>query len=194
MKRAPGRPKKRAEDDESVQGLLTRGGAAKALGVSLAMVRKWERLGALEPLKLAGINYHNERDIELFRAKRQGKPRRVSNENNVSANVFDLLAKNTSPIDIVRKLRVHPDIVEGLHHQWARMSGSLVWEPKELETLAALVGGMKPRSAAECVDRVSKHVIAVAARASADASRCAVCRSDPARFCGGCAPTKRPRG
>lgn len=176
---------------KSLRGLVTRGGAAKALGVSVAMVRKWERTGALEPVQYAGVNYFNERDVELFRAQRAGKPRRISDANNVSGAVFDLLAVDTEPVEIVRKLRVHPDVVEQLHHQWSRMRRSVVWTEADVAKIADAIGGRAFASAADLLTGIASHVRTAVDKARTETVTCAVCRSDPARFCAGCSPSRR---
>lgn len=182
-----------AETKKSLKGLVTRGGAAKALGVSVAMVRKWERSGALDPVRYAGVHYFAERDIELFRAQRAGKPRRISDANNVSGAVFDQLAENVEPVEIVRKLRVHPDVVEQLHHQWTRMRRSIVWTEKDVATVAKAIGGRAFASAAELLTQVASHVSEAIEKARSERITCAVCRSDPARFCAGCSPSSKQR-
>ncbi len=180
-----------SRSDDVSSAWLTRGASAKALGVSVAMIRKWEGLGTLAPRKIGGVHYFDPADVELLRARRQGKPIRLTDEHATAARVFDELNAKRDPVSIVLKLRLHPDVVEELTAQFHRMMGAIVLAPSDLETIAAATGAFKrhPVTAADWIDAFAE------ARKTASALTlsqcvCVKCRVEPSRFCSSCSPSR----
>lgn len=179
-KKRGGKPRK---GPEPVNGYLTRIQVARALGMTVSGVRRLE--GTKLPVhNRDGVHLFDVRDVETFRVRRTVKG--PMPEGKAAAEVFALIDDNVRPVDIVKRLQIHPDTVEQLTRQHARMSGQVVLDPEQLEELTkiARVGPM-PRTAGDVLGLM---------RAAVDASHaCLVCKDDPARFCASCSPTRAPK-
>jgi hypothetical protein len=169
--------------------MLTRVQVAKALGCSHSLVRKMEKAGKLPVYEVDGVHVFATRDVELLRVHRvrakglQG----VHVEGELAAEVFALLASGVGVVEIVGRMRVHPDVVESVAAQHARMTAAVLLDASTLDQLRAL---LPANEVAELRARTPAELLAQMQRAVAAAHLCRVCSDATARFCGSCAPTK----
>lgn len=137
---------------------MTRGQAAKTLGLSVRRLRDLELTGRLRPVGKKGQRrIFDEEEIARYARGRGLRPRIPIAEpgkaptyfvdHETAAKIFDRLAMQMKKIEIVRELRVHPHVVEQIGATYDRM---------RLESGDAIP------------------------------MRCAKCRENAARFCGAC--------
>ncbi len=168
---------------EPVNGFLTRTQVARALGITISGVRRLE--GTKIPVhNRDGVHLFDARDVETFRVRRTVKG--PMPEGLAAAEVFALIDDNVRAVDIVKRLQIHPDVVEALARQHARMCGAVLLEPVQLEELTRIAKvGPAPRTAGDVLGLM---------RAAVESSHaCAACKSDAARFCADCSPTRAPK-
>lgn len=181
-KKRGGKPRK---GPEAVNGFLTRVQVARALGLSLSGVRSLE--GTKLPVHTRdGVHLFDVRDVETFRVRRTVKG--PMPEGSAAAEVFALIDEGVRPVDIVKRLRIHPDTVEKLVRQHARMCGAIMLEEQELEELlrvSKLGTGPRPCN--------SRDVIALMKSAVEHTHPCVKCRDSTARFCGDCVESATQR-
>lgn len=161
--------------------MLTRGQAAKSLGVSMGTIRKMEGRSLPVMVRADGTHVFALEDIEHARALRAGRRVPIV-DGSIAAEIFSLLKTGREPVDIVGIMRVHPDVVESLTAQFGRMNGTLLLSRLALAELAAMLGGPAPVVTVVDLKRAIDD-------AQTRAAPCAVCRDGAARFCAGCAPT-----
>lgn len=138
---------------------LSRGQAAKALGISYRRLRDLELQGRIRPKGKKGERRRfDELEIDRFaRAKglrpkiTVGKPGESPSyfvDHEHAAIIFDKLHEGMTKIEIVRTVRVHPVVVDQIAELYEKMR------------------------------RQQDPNVSIA--------RCAKCRENPARFCGEC--------
>lgn len=119
--------------------LLRRAEAARLLQVSVSTLRRMDE--RLEPfVDEQGVHYYDARRIEAARATvkqtvttKLHDPHGIDGE--IAASAFDIFEQGRGAVDAVRELRAHPDAIERLFKQWARMKNSLVLDGDELEQI-----------------------------------------------------------
>jgi DNA-binding transcriptional MerR regulator len=191
---APKKAAQRAKADAVPSHLMTRMQVAKSLGVSHSLVCKWEREGQLTAQVLTtGVHAFDKRDVELYRVERARNGKGMRNAHTageVAAQVFAMLEAGERPIAIVTTLTIHPDVVEACAKQWARMRGSVVVDPEQLQQLRQLL----PRNdVVELPAGDAQQLVAQMRRAVDAAHLCVKCNDATARFCGlDCGDVARP--
>jgi len=152
--------------------LVGRSQAARLLGVSKSTVRRMEGQG-LTPV--VGPNnthlFHEEQVQSLIVTRRSetGSPSRVTGD--IAADAFRLLDEGLHPVDVVKRLRLEPDLVEALHLNWSRMRGQLVLSADGITSLHRLIcgdeGEKRPGTESDLVAIVQKWInVSVRATAS----------------------------
>lgn len=170
----------------------TRGEVCRALGIAKTTLRRWEEQGKTRPRRDDKGRYlYSATELRTLRARvgagvhpRGGAGRRPlgARDAELAAKVFDRLRQDVRTTDIVRELRVHPDVVEALHAQWARMQRSIVISGDTLVAICAIPGYMGPGE----ID--SDRVLLQALQESLEAAPrlCRGCRTSSAAFCRRC--------
>ncbi len=172
----------------TLPGRLTRSQVAKEIGRSLATVRRMEQGNVLTPtVGPGGVRLFAAEQVETIKRTRiRAVHASTDADGPTAAEVFTLLDEQVHAVDIVKRLQVHPDIVESLHEEWARLRGGFVVTPdvrKQLEGVDLL--GWEPIADAE--------TLLVAVRGTVEGSQrsCARCSKRPARICGDCSRERR---
>lgn len=165
--------------------LLTRREVAVELERTLTAVKGLERIGRLQ--SVVGQDrirrYPLAHVLELKRTLPRRPQAAIAQEAEQAAQVFTLLDGGVHPVEIVKQLRAHPDAVELLQSQWARMRGESVLNAKDRATLNALV-----LEGPEITDTASLiEAFATSLQAAGNRKRCGRCKIEPARICDGCA-------
>jgi hypothetical protein len=106
---------------------MTRARVAEVLGRSISGVRHLEERGALVPtVGPGGVRLFDVEAVEAVKrttrsVRIRSAPDAVDGEQ--AAEVFTLLDEHVHPVAIVRQTKIHPDAIEKLHAQHARMRG-----------------------------------------------------------------------
>jgi DNA-binding transcriptional MerR regulator len=166
--------------------LLGRAQAARLLGVSKSTLRRMEGQALTPVVGPKNVRLFHEEQIQsmiITRRSEVGASTRASGE--VAAGVFALCDENVHPVDVVKQLRLEPDLVEALHTRWCRLRGLLVITETGTTTLSRILGqeegAPRPKTEAELIAMTRKWAQEESLR------RCDQCRTDDAAFCRACA-------
>lgn len=124
---------------QSGSKLLRRAEAAKMLDVSVSTLRRMDE--RLEPfVDEQGVHLYDPRRIEAVRATikqtvttKMHDPYGIDGE--MAASAFEIFEQGRGAVDAVRELRAHPDAIERLFKQWARMKNALVLDGNNLDQI-----------------------------------------------------------
>lgn len=125
---------------QSAGRLLRRAEAARMLQVSVSTLRRMD--DRLEPfVDDQGVHHYDQRRIEAARATlKQTVTTKVHDphgiDGEIAASAFDIFEQGRGAVDAVRELRAHPDAIERLFKQWARMKGRVVLDGDDLDQIA----------------------------------------------------------
>jgi hypothetical protein len=179
---------------------LTRQELADALQVSVTTVIRLERQGTFCPSgqNQKGWGVYDEHRIPELRELMKKRPKKSkmrpvakpslssgpfqSYNADVAARVFEELDQKTHPADIVKKLIIHPEVVEAIHETWVRLRGGLYISQGVLRKIEALpyLEGEYPVKTAEQFFENMKETLAYALP-------CVQCKKKPRKVCVTCA-------
>ncbi len=173
------------DERSAARNMLRRTAVARALGVTVSMVRKWELSGELPVYMVENEHCFSPRDVEYLRIKRAKKSglKNVHTDGELAAEIFAVLASGISVIECVQRFRVHPDVVEHCAGQYARMSGTVYLSAQQLSELQQVVGATSRATTAV-------ELLAQATKAMASAHPCMRCADATAKFCSECLTTE----
>jgi hypothetical protein len=146
-----GRESHAVEVEQAGHVLLTRGQAARRMGVSLATVRHME--GAeLQPVIVGGKHCFSIEDVDRHRRVTDG---------DLAAAAFQMFNDDKSQVDVVIALKEPPERIRTLFNDWVQMTGCIVaappplgarhlWKPTRLRLTRAVVS--------VCVSLVGDHL------------------------------------
>ncbi len=103
----------------------------------------------------------------------------------IAADVFALFDDSVHPVDVVKRLRLEPDLVEGLHQRWCRLRGILVLSEASTTTLYRMLCDDETTSR----PRNEVDLLAIARQWVQEQSlrHCVQCGTENAQFCRACA-------
>lgn len=165
--------------------LLGRAATARLLGVSKTTLRRMEG-DSIEPV----VGPKNERLFHQEQVQALVMTRRTSvcetqPTDEIAADVFTLFDELVHPVDVIKRMRLAPKLVESLHQQWTRMRGMLVLSH---QTTAAICEMLRegeplplPERDAQLLELAKKWVY------ESSPHTCVQCKDDIAQFCRGCA-------
>jgi hypothetical protein len=195
---ASGRESNRSAADREVEsgtrqggtlpsGRLTRSKAARRLGVSVTTLRRMEG-DLLHPEKgPGGVHLFDVSEVEAafvkVRSSRQGT---FAADGEIAAEVFALLDDGLNPVDVVRRMRVSPEVVEHLQTQWVRMRRAVLLPPEARTRLEDALLGETDTGVDRWALKTAEDVEA-ALTAAAAPTECARCHENPAFLCRRCA-------
>lgn len=168
--------------------LIRRTQAARMLNVSVSTLRRYE--DELHPIiGPKGVRMFDE--ITLRSAAITLKRRRVfeaagPGAGDTAADVFTLLDDGVSPTEIVKRLRVAPDLVAALQGQWAEMRGGFVVSKDEALELAVSARRHPAQTAVGVISDVRRYVNLLK-QSKQGAAQCQYCRQQTACSCELCA-------
>lgn len=125
-------------------GMVGRSAAARLLGVSVSTLRRRDQ--ELAPIvDESGAHLYEVARLENYRTTiRQTTTTRTSDAHGIDGELakaaFDAFQAGTNPVDVVCEMAVHPDAVERLHTQWARLGGRVVIERSVADAMRELLG------------------------------------------------------
>jgi hypothetical protein len=166
--------------------LIGRAQAARLLGVSKSTLRRMEGDALTPVVGPKNVRLFHEEQIQSMVVTRRseiGASTRVTGD--IAATVFELFDDSMHPVDVVKRLRLEPDLIEGLHQRWRRLRGMLVLSEESTATVHRMLGegdeSPPPKDEAELVSLVQRWVRDESCR------QCEQCRSESAEFCRTCA-------
>jgi hypothetical protein len=190
---APARPETGANlpqpprsDGESSSGakLLRRTEVARLLGVSKSTLRRMEGEQLTPELGPGNVRLFHEEQVQSMIVTRHSRLGTQRSSGDVAADAFALFDSDTHPVDVVKQLRIDPDVAEALHGRWARLRGLLVVLRGARERVREMLCDASESALAtegELVAFVEKWVI------EQSPITCHQCRGDWAGFCANCA-------
>ena len=167
--------------------LLGRAQAAQLLGVSKSTVRRMEGEQLKPVVGPRNVRMFHEEQIRSLVVTRRAEFGSAQPSGELAADAFELFDAGVHPVDVVKKLRVEPAMIESLHQRWTAWRGMLV-----LSSLGALQlhemlfdDGSAPQAKTEF------ELLALAQTWIVETSirHCEQCRSESAAFCRRCART-----
>jgi hypothetical protein len=172
--------------------LLKRSEAARVLGISVSTLRRREGELIQPVIGANGVHLFEESELKAVMVTvrhRQAISSMGPSAGDVAAEVFTLLDERMHPADIVKRLRLAPDIVTALHEQWTRMHEAFVVTRDEAEELGMHARTRRARSAREAVAQVKARVDALVRLKGSP--RCRFCGDQSACACESCAVQAR---
>ena len=150
-----------APDRGATNKLLKRSEAARLLGVSVSTLRRKE--GDLIQPVIDADGFHRFAESELRAVMvtvrhRQAVASMGPNAGDVAAEVFTLLDEQLHPAEIVKRLRLPPDVVMALHEQWAHMHEAFLVTKEEAVEIARHVGVWRATSGPQAVAQIKARV------------------------------------
>jgi hypothetical protein len=168
-------------------GSLTRSQAARRLGVSVTTLRRMEG-DLLHPEKgPGGVRLFDLAEVEAaFVRVRASRHSTTVEDGELAAEVFALFDEGLNPVDVVKRMRVAPDVVERLQSQWARMRRSVLLSPEVRARLEDALLGETDSGVDRWALKTAEDVEAALTKAAAP-TECAKCHDNPAFLCRRCA-------
>ncbi|MCW5831681.1 MAG: MerR family transcriptional regulator [Labilithrix sp.] len=115
--------------------MITRGELCRAANVSKSTIRRWEEKGLLHPIiDEHGVRLFRVADVQALTGKkpvvhlpkaRALVPSAATARGELAADVFERLDRGVEGADIVKELRVHPDVVSGFMARWEQLRGGV---------------------------------------------------------------------
>jgi len=165
--------------------LLGRAQAARMLGVSKSTLRRMEGECLTPVVGPRNVRLFHEEQIHSLVVTRRSEVGARSAGGELAAEAFQLFDDDTHPVDVVKKLRVEPDVIQSLHERWTRMRSMLTLSGQAIRSLHDNLcedeHARVPASEPELLALVAKWVRDISPR------RCDRCRSESAAFCRACA-------
>jgi len=141
--------------------LLKRSEAARVLGISVSTLRRREGELIQPVIGANGVHLFEESELKTVMVTvrhRQAISSMGPSAGDVAAEVFALLDEQMHPADLVKRLRLAPDVVMALHEQWTRMHEAFVVTKDEAEELGMHARACRAKSARESVAQVKARV------------------------------------
>lgn len=158
--------------------LITREEASKRLAISVSEFRRRQRLGEMKSAKKGpkGELLFRATDIEALNDRRLRQKAEYTLEQ--ASQVFEMLKEGATPVDCVIKLKVAPEAVEALMHNYASLNSALYIPAEQLRTINAMdLDGPFPLKTADDL---------VEALQGISEPKCAECSKRKSVFCKTC--------
>ena len=167
--------------------LVKRTEAARILNMSVSSLRRYEH--ELQPIVAAnGVHMFDEvvvRSAAITLRHRRTITTMGPNGGDIAADVFTLLDDGAHPVDIVKQLRVAPDVVAALQEQWTQMRGGLFMTKDQVFELGCISRRYNPRTAASAIADLRRYVDLLK-QSKQGSSQCRRCRQQTACVCEPC--------
>jgi hypothetical protein len=168
--------------------LLKRSEAARLLGVSVSTLRRREGDLVQPVVDARGVHRFVESELRAVMVTvrhREAVERLGPSGGDVAAEVFTLLDEGAHPTEIVKRLRLVPDVVVALHEQWARMQGGFAVNRDDARSLALTAKTRQPAtSGSELVEQIDARFVELLGLGGAP--RCKYCGDPAACVCKHC--------
>jgi hypothetical protein len=165
--------------------LLGRSQAAQLLGVSKSTVRRMEGEQLMPVVGSKNVRLFHEEQIRSLVVTRRAEFASTQPSGELAADALELFDAGVHPVDVVKKLRVEPAMIESLHQRWTAWRGMLVLSSAGALQLHDMLSDDGPAPQA----KTENELLALAQTWIAETSirHCEQCRSESAAFCRKCA-------
>ena len=167
--------------------LLRRTEAARLLDMSVSTLRRREG-EVLHPIVGEnGVHLFDEAQVRSVSITLRGREAigALGGSGETAAEVFTLLDEGEHPVDIVKRLRLSPDVVTALHGQWARMRGGFVVTADEAAELSRVARSGKLGNATAAIAALHGRV-SILQQMRQGSATCAMCGDRTASICDPC--------
>lgn len=164
--------------------LLRRTEAARLLGVSKSTLRRMEGTALRPVVGPKNVHLFQEEEVRAVVVTRRAHVGVQGNCGDVAADAFALFDAGVDVVDVVKQLRVSPDVIEGLYERWAKLRSMLLLSAEVRSEIATVLMGWDDKSlktAADIVTFLKRWMIDESCRS------CSRCRTEMAAFCPSCA-------
>ena len=161
---------------------LKRSDVARRFGVSTSSIRRMEG-SSLQPIVgPKGVRYFAEEQIEavFVRIRRTSRAEIVDTSGPVAGCVFERLKAGMDAADIVKELRLEPELVEKLLKQWQRLSEAVMLTNADAQQIRRALGGYTVTDEASLLGAIAEHK-------RESANYCERCHDHTAAYCLECA-------
>ena len=172
----------------SSQGkMLKRTEAARMLGVSVSTLRRREGELINPVVGPGGVHLFDEAEVRSTQVtirRRQAVGSIGPALGETAAEVFTLLDEKVHPIEIVKRLKLAPDVVESLQEQWTHLKGGFVVYEQEAQDLAIHSRGVRAKSGHELAEQINARLQSLLRRHNSPT--CRICGESAACYCEKC--------
>jgi hypothetical protein len=142
----------------------------------------------LHPEKGPGdVHFFDVAEVEaVFARNRAANRAPVASDGEIAADVFTLLDDGVNPVDVVKRTRIAPDVVEHLQTQWARMRQALLLPSEIRARVEAVLLGEEDAPSDGWAFKTARDLETAIAKAVAP-TECASCDKNVASLCRACA-------
>lgn len=164
--------------------LLRRTEAARLLGVSKSTLRRMEGTALTPVVGPKNVHLFQEEEVRAIVVTRRAHVTMPTNAGDVAADAFALFDDGVHVVDVVKQLRVAPDVIESLYERWARLRSMLLLSAETRYEIATVLMGWDDKSiktAADIVTFLKRWMIDESCRT------CSECHTAMASFCRSCA-------
>lgn len=172
--------------------MLKRTEAARMLGVSVSTLRRREGELINPRLGPGGVHLFDEAEVRSTQVtirRRQAVANIGPALGETAAEVFTLLDEKVHPIEIVKRLKLPPDVVESLQEQWAHLKGGFVLYEEEAEEIAVYSRGVRAKSGRELAEQINARLRPLLRRENSP--KCRICGESAACYCAKCVSERR---
>jgi hypothetical protein len=177
--------------------LLRRSEAARILGISVSTLRRREGEILKPRVGPDGVHFFDEAEVRAVTITMRSRAALLSDGRSggeIAADVFTLLDDGTHPVDIVKQLRLAPDLVIDLHAQWLTMRDAFLVNREQAADLARIARSGVAASASEAIASVRGRIETLT-RMRQGSAVCSSCRATTASMCEACVvETRGPLG
>lgn len=173
--------------------LVKRAEAARMLGMSVSTLRRREGDVLTPIVGPDGVHLFDETEVRAVMVTVRGSAALAAmgpSAGDIAADVFTLLDDDVHPVEIVRRLRLTPDLVIALHGQWAAMRGGFTLGPDQALELGGLSREGTPTSAADAIRALRNRIDGLTLMRQGSAE-CRWCRDKTASVCEVCVVLSR---
>jgi hypothetical protein len=178
------------------EGNLTRAELAATCGVSKSTIRRWEEKGKIKPrIDERGVHRFPVEDVRALIGDRPVKrlpqartylPTAANASGELAAEIFSHLDKGMHPVDIVQKVPVNPDVLEGLITRYLRWRKGAVLTGVQVAAMSKAMGVELVGPGIDFIRRV-QEVMKYFRRP------CVGCKRGRPRYCAGCVSAREER-
>ena len=178
--------------DQTSGKMLRRTEAARMLGVSVSTLRRREGELISPVVGPGGVHLFDESEVRstMVTIHRRQSIASVGIEiGEVAAAVFELLDEKVNQVEIVKRLKLSPDVVISLSEQWAHMRGGFVIYQEDLGKIAMHLRSRNARSGGEMLAHVKTRIGTLLRLGGV--AQCRVCGENSACICESCVVLSR---
>ena len=173
--------------------LMKRAEAARVLGMSVSSLRRREGELIKPIVGPDGVHMFDEAQVRAVTVTLRGRATLAAmgpSAGETAADVFTLLDDGVHPVEIVKRLRLTPDVVVALQDQWSRMRGGFTVGPEHAADLGRLARSRAPTTASAAVAALRARVETLLRMRQGSAS-CWACGHQTASICEACVVRNR---